>query len=76
MSTPASTPESMANAAGERAKCYVDSGVNAVNAVAGKARQLTLNADGCVRENPWIAVGVAAGVGVLVGFLLRGRRGD
>ena len=68
------TAESLANAAGERAKGYVDAGVNALNTVSGKARQLSQNADSCVRDNPWMAIGVAAGAGLLVGYLLRGRR--
>lgn len=68
------TAESLANAAGERAKSYVDAGVDALNTVSGKARQIGRTTDDCVRDNPWIAVGVAAGVGIVVGFLLRGRR--
>jgi ElaB/YqjD/DUF883 family membrane-anchored ribosome-binding protein len=60
--------------AGEHAKGYVDVGVNALSEVSGKARQVSLRADGYVRENPWLAIGVAAAVGALVGFLVRGRR--
>ena len=71
-----STTEGMANSAGERAKSYVDVGVNALNAVAGKARQIGQTTDGYVRENPWLVIGAAAGVGMLLGFLLRGRRGS
>jgi ElaB/YqjD/DUF883 family membrane-anchored ribosome-binding protein len=69
------TAEALTQAAGTRAKGYVDVGVNALNAVSGKARQLRQNADGYVRDNPWIAVGAAAGVGLLVGYMLRTRRG-
>ncbi len=69
----AGTMENLANAAGERAKSYVDSGVSACNAVSDKARQLGQNANGYVRENPWVAIGAAAGVGALIGYLL-GRR--
>ena len=72
--TDGNTTERLAEAAGERAKCYVDAGVEALSAVSGKARQLTHNADGYVRENPWLAIGAAAGVGLLVGLLLRSRR--
>lgn len=76
MTNPTHAPENMANAAGERAKGYVDSGVSAFNVAAEKARQLTQSADGCVRDNPWMAIGAAASVGILIGYLLRGRRGD
>jgi ElaB/YqjD/DUF883 family membrane-anchored ribosome-binding protein len=66
--------ENLATAAGERAKSYVDVGVEALNSVSGKARQLSHTADGYVRDNPWLAIGAAAGLGVVIGFLLRGRR--
>lgn len=32
-------------------------------------KQAASTADGFVRENPWIAIGVAAGVAAAVGFL-------
>ena len=64
------TLENLASAAGARAKSCVDSSVSACNAMAGKARQLGQNADGCVRANPWMAIGVAAGLGAAIGFLL------
>ena len=64
------TLENLAHAAAERAKSCVDSSLNACNAVSGKARELGQNADGYVRENPWVAIGVAAGVGAAIGFLL------
>ncbi len=38
-----------------------------------QARELVTSGEEYVRENPWAAVGIAAGVGVLVGLLL-GRR--
>lgn len=38
-----------------------------------RARELGQDADRYVRENPWQAIGVAAGVALLVGLLL-GRR--
>lgn len=38
-----------------------------------QARAAGRAADGYVRENPWQAVGIAAGVGLLIGFLM-GRR--
>lgn len=45
----------------------------AQEAMALKAREVAKATDGYVHENPWKAVGVAAGVGLLVGLLL-GRR--
>lgn len=38
-----------------------------------QARELVSNGEEYVRQNPWAAVGIAAGVGLLVGLLL-GRR--
>ena len=67
------TAEDLTNAAGERAKDCVDAGVSALNVVSGKARSLGNTADGYVRENPWVVIGAAAGVGILLGFVLRGR---
>ena len=68
----------MTTAAGEQAKSCVDAGVNAINVVSSKAREITKNADGYVHENPWLIIGatagVAMGVGILAGFLLRGSR--
>ena len=38
-----------------------------------RAREYADVADGYIRENPWQSVGVAAGVGLLVGLLLSRR---
>lgn len=42
-------------------------------AIEGKARAAAKATDAYVHENPWKAVGIAAGIGFLVGFIL-GRR--
>lgn len=43
-------------------------------AVAAKARQAAQATDDYVHENPWKAVGIAAGAGLIVGMLIsRGR---
>jgi ElaB/YqjD/DUF883 family membrane-anchored ribosome-binding protein len=39
-----------------------------------KARELVEDGDEYVRNNPWQAVGIAAGVGLLVGLLVSMRR--
>jgi ElaB/YqjD/DUF883 family membrane-anchored ribosome-binding protein len=36
-------------------------------------RQCTRTTDAYVRDNPWQAVGIAVGIGVLIGLLLRRR---
>ena len=48
--------------------------VDAEHAIADKATQATKATDEYVHENPWKAVGIAAGVGLVVGLLIsRGR---
>ena len=66
--------EALANAAGERAKDYVDVGVSALNTASGKVRQIAHGANGLVHDNPWLAIGAAAGLGMLIGFLVCARR--
>jgi ElaB/YqjD/DUF883 family membrane-anchored ribosome-binding protein len=39
-----------------------------------RAREVADLTEGYVRENPWQSIGIAAGVGLLVGLLLSGRR--
>lgn len=67
-------PASVVDATGERAKSCIDASVVAAHAATDKARKITQTADGYVRDNPWIAIGVAAGFGLLAGYLIRGRR--
>jgi ElaB/YqjD/DUF883 family membrane-anchored ribosome-binding protein len=73
MKSPAHETDTVADLAGERAKHYVDSGVDACNAVSAKTRAAARQVDGYVRDNPWLMIGAAAGVGVLVGMMLRRR---
>jgi ElaB/YqjD/DUF883 family membrane-anchored ribosome-binding protein len=44
------------------------------NEVGAKIREGAKATDAYVRENPWRAVGIAAGAGLLVGLLLASRR--
>jgi len=65
--------DTLADVAGERAKEYVDHGVDAYNALAERTRDVGLRADKYVRANPWMVIGIAAGVGLLAGLMLRRR---
>lgn len=38
-----------------------------------KSKEAVDVADDYVRENPWSAVGIAAGVGLVIGLLIRGK---
>lgn len=63
--------ETIADVAGERAKEYVDTGVEAYHALAEKTQAVGKRVDGYVRTNPWMMIGAAAGVGLLLGLMLR-----
>ncbi|MBI4489565.1 MAG: DUF883 domain-containing protein [Deltaproteobacteria bacterium] len=43
----------------------------AENAFVDKTREMAKAADDYVRQNPWNALGIAAGVGLVLGLLLR-----
>lgn len=55
----------------ERAKTSARAGVAAVR---GRAEDVTEATDVYVRENPWAAIGLAAAVGIVIGFIAAGRR--
>jgi ElaB/YqjD/DUF883 family membrane-anchored ribosome-binding protein len=63
--------DTIADVAGERAKEYVDTGVEAYHALAEKTQAVSKRVDGYVRTNPWMMIGAAAGVGLLLGLMLR-----
>ena len=74
--TAAQTGERIAEARGKIQKSVADLKPQLVQAQAvltEKTKAAATTADAVVRENPWAAVGVAAGVGVLLGLLI-GRR--
>jgi len=54
----------------EKAKATAGAGVTAVRERTGEASEAT---DAYVHENPWAAVGIAAAVGIVIGFIA-GRR--
>jgi ElaB/YqjD/DUF883 family membrane-anchored ribosome-binding protein len=41
--------------------------------LAERTRECARTADSYVRDNPWQAVGIAAGLGLVIGLLLRRR---
>jgi ElaB/YqjD/DUF883 family membrane-anchored ribosome-binding protein len=47
--------------------------LDAQDALIAKTREAAKATDAYVHEKPWNAIGVAAGIGVLIGFLI-GRR--
>jgi ElaB/YqjD/DUF883 family membrane-anchored ribosome-binding protein len=52
----------------QQAKDYAQQGYKYA---ADKSQQVKASTEGYITENPWYAVGIALGVGVLVGMLLR-----
>jgi ElaB/YqjD/DUF883 family membrane-anchored ribosome-binding protein len=71
MKTAHASNDTIADIAGERAKQYVDTGVEAYHALADKTQAVGKRVDGYVRTNPWLMIGTAAGVGLLLGLMLR-----
>ncbi len=57
----------------EKLKTAKASLADAEQLVVDKAKQAATATDDYVKGNPWTAVGIAAGVGILIGFLL-GKR--
>ena len=53
-----------------RAKTTTEEGIAAVRGKAGEVSEVT---DEYVRENPWAAIGIAAAIGIVIGFVA-GRR--
>ncbi len=53
-----------------KAKTTADEGIAAVRGRAGEATEVT---DTYVRENPWAAVGLAAAIGIVIGFVASRR---
>jgi ElaB/YqjD/DUF883 family membrane-anchored ribosome-binding protein len=48
-------------------------GVDAYKAMTKQARVVSKRVDGYVHDYPWVAIGAAAGVGILIGMLLKRR---
>jgi ElaB/YqjD/DUF883 family membrane-anchored ribosome-binding protein len=56
-----------------QAKDYAQQGYDMA---AEKSKQLKDTTQSYIEENPWYAIGIAMGVGVLVGLMLRGSGRD
>ena len=57
----------------EQLKTMENEGGAQVNAARERARTAVQTADGHVRSNPWLAVGISAAIGAVVGFLVSRR---
>lgn len=57
----------------EKLKTAKDSLADAEHMVIDKAKQVATSTDDYVKSNPWTAVGVAAGVGIILGFFAAKR---
>ncbi len=53
-----------------KAKSTADEGIAAMRGRAGEATEVT---DAYVRENPWAAIGIAAAIGIVIGFVASRR---
>lgn len=74
-STRSSLVENIKNDLGHRVSDTVAAGRESLGRWGSAARHQLDRADEAVRGSPYVAIGVAVGAGVLLGFLL-GRRSD
>ena len=65
--------DSVGDALQAGATSIAEAGSELYNAVADQAKDTTTQVDKYVRRNPWYAIGIAAGAGFLIGFMLRRR---
>jgi ElaB/YqjD/DUF883 family membrane-anchored ribosome-binding protein len=61
----------MLTTATHQARHMMDAGMDVYASAAKQTKAAGKEVDRYVRDYPWIAVGAAAGIGVLIGFLLR-----
>ena len=60
----------------ERLRDAVSQGENLLSNLTNKVREQAKRADGAIRENPYQTIGIAAGIGLLAGYLLSRRGKD
>ena len=59
------------SSAADQARTVMDGAAEAYSAAAEQTKKAGKQVDRYVRDNPWIAIGAAAGIGILIGFMLR-----
>ena len=60
----------------KRLEAALERGKEIYGRVCDQAVEGAKTADGAVREHPYTAIGIAVGVGAVIGFLLARRNGD
>jgi ElaB/YqjD/DUF883 family membrane-anchored ribosome-binding protein len=60
----------------ERLRDAVSQGENLLTNLSNKVREQAKRADEAIRENPYQTIGIAAGIGLLAGYLLSRRNND
>ncbi len=67
------SPDSVGDAVQAGAASIAEAGSGIYNATLDQAKEATDNVNKYVRHNPWYAIGIAAGAGLLIGLMLRRR---
>lgn len=60
----------------ERLRDAVATGESMISNLTDKVREQAKRADGAIRANPYQTIGIAAGVGLIAGYLLSRRSGS
>jgi ElaB/YqjD/DUF883 family membrane-anchored ribosome-binding protein len=60
----------------ERLRDAVAQGQSMISNLTETVRQQAKRADGAIRENPYQTIGIAAGIGLIAGYLLSRRSGS
>ena len=66
-------PDSVGDALHAGAASLAEAGSGIYNAAIDQAKETTDQVNKYVRHNPWYAIGIAAGAGLLIGLMLRRR---
>jgi ElaB/YqjD/DUF883 family membrane-anchored ribosome-binding protein len=55
----------------DQARHIMDAGLDVYSSAAKQTKAAGKQVDRYVHNNPWVAIGAAAGIGLLIGFMLR-----